>query len=300
MSRKFAIAICVMLAAPTQSQPTAVQPAKYDDMFGAWSPDGRRIAFMSDRSGDPEIYVAESDGLGLKQLTATPGRDAHPSWSRDGKHILFQSPRESGHVRLFMMKADGSELHRLTTNTGFCGVPTLSPNAQTIAFQCSDGLQTFGTPEAPWRVFLLDLGQTKPRAVTHGPGNDQVPNWSPDGRTLLFFSDRDGSNQVYELNLASRMVRRLTNGPDAHIVASYSPDGRQIVLSRGEPGSKAEIHILTPPKEYRLITDTPVFGGALFSPDGKSLLMQRETDAGTRLFVLPSDGSGGPQPIEFR
>lgn len=299
MLRKFAIAISVLLAAPTQSQPTAVQPTKYDDMFGAWSPDGRRIAFMSDRSGDPEIYVADSDGSNLKRLTAIPGRDAHPSWSPDGKTILFQSPREGGDVRLFEMNADGSGVRRLTGNSGFCGVPTLSPNGQTIAYQCSDGPEKFGTAEAPWRIFLLDRGVLKPRVVTYGPGNDQVPNWSPDGSKLLFFSDRGGTNQVYELDFASGAVRQLTKGPESHLVASYSPDSRQIVLSRGELGGKTEIFILADGAS-RAVTETPVFGGATFSPDGTRLLMQRETDNGVRLFVLPQDGSAEPEAIEFR
>jgi len=64
-----------------------------NDDFPAWSPDGKKIVFMSDRDGDIEIYVVNADGTHLKRLTHAPGRDAHPAFSRDGRKIAFQSPR---------------------------------------------------------------------------------------------------------------------------------------------------------------------------------------------------------------
>ena len=112
--------------------------AGYDDMWPAWSPDGRRIVFASTRDGDPEIYVMNADGSRAQRLTSTPGRDAHPSWSPDGKTIAFQSPRLEGHTRIFLMDADGSNQRPLTNNRGFCGVPSWSPDGKQIAFQCTD------------------------------------------------------------------------------------------------------------------------------------------------------------------
>jgi len=62
-------------------------------MFPQWSHDGKLIVFTSDRDGDPEIYVMRADGSGVRRVTHSPGRDAHPYFSRDDRRIVFQSPR---------------------------------------------------------------------------------------------------------------------------------------------------------------------------------------------------------------
>jgi TolB protein len=269
-------------------------------MFGTWSPDGKQIAFVSDRSGDAEVYIAGSDGTGTQQLTNAAGRDAHPSWHPDGT-MVFQSPREEGHTRIFRMNRDGSGQRSLAATSGFCGVPFASPNGKGIAFQCSASSKEFGTDAAPWRIYLLEKGHAQPRPVTNGPGNDQVPAWSPDGRKLLFFSDRSGTNQLYELTLSSGAVRQLTQGPAAHSSASYSPDGKRIALMRAEPGKKADVFVLGPGNKMVRITDSgPEFGTAMFSPDGRKLLIQLPTERGWRLHVAPANGSGKPKAIEFR
>ncbi|HEU0311405.1 MAG TPA: hypothetical protein VFR36_09330 [Sphingomicrobium sp.] len=298
MSWRSIAALAVATATPCAGQQG---PASYHDMFGAWSPDGRQIAFTSDRSGDPEIHVAYVDGSGLRQLTHTPGRDAHPSWSRDGNSLLFQSPRAGGAVQIHEMKADGTEQRLLAETSGFCGVPVESPDGRRIAFQCSKSLDDPGTAKAPWRVYLLERGQRVPRAITRGPGNDQVPNWSPDGRKLLYFSDRSGTDQLYELELESGRETRRTSGPAHHGAATYSPDGKQIAAMRTEPGGKGDIHVIGPGKRTVRITDSgPEFGMAAWSPDGKRLLIQLPTQEGWRLFIAPSDGSGRPEPVSFR
>jgi dipeptidyl aminopeptidase/acylaminoacyl peptidase len=102
--RTFFIAIVVARLFSTAG---AQAPKAFDDMWPAWSPDGRFIVFSSTRDGDPEIYVMTSTGTSPRRLTTSPGRDAHPSWSPDGTKIVFQSPRQDGHTQIFVMDADG-------------------------------------------------------------------------------------------------------------------------------------------------------------------------------------------------
>ena len=85
-----------------------------NDRYPAWSPDGERIAFESDRDGNFEIYVMSADGKYKHNLTQNPGDDAAPSWSPDGKKILFHSNRYEDQEEIYVMHADGSNTVRMT------------------------------------------------------------------------------------------------------------------------------------------------------------------------------------------
>jgi Tol biopolymer transport system component len=85
------------------------------DWSFSWSPDGRRIAFVSDRDGNDEVYVINVDGTGLRNLTRSPTRDGHPVWSSDGRTIGFVSNR-GGNRDIYVINADGGGLRNLTRN----------------------------------------------------------------------------------------------------------------------------------------------------------------------------------------
>ena len=78
-----------------------------------WSPDGKQIAFVSSRDGNPEIYLMNADGSNQTRLTDHPARDVYPGWSPDGTRILFISNRD-GAFEIYVMNTDGSNVVRLT------------------------------------------------------------------------------------------------------------------------------------------------------------------------------------------
>ena len=88
-------------------------PTPLDVQTAAWSPDGRKLAFVSRRDGNSEIYVINADGSGQENLTQHPARDSHPSWSRDGRKLAFVSRRD-GNSEIYVMNADGSGLRNVT------------------------------------------------------------------------------------------------------------------------------------------------------------------------------------------
>ena len=124
-----------------QSQETrTLTSGAWNDNFPAWSPKGDLIVFASDRDGDWELYTIHPDGSGLKRLTHEPGNDSHPSWSSDGRWIAFASARggykdeiargiggAQGAGDIFVMKADGSDLRRLTDDAWEDGAPAFAP-----------------------------------------------------------------------------------------------------------------------------------------------------------------------------
>ena len=103
------------------------------DFSPTWSPDGRHIAFSSDRDGNADIYVMGSDGSNPRRLTNHSAADGVPSWSPDGRHIAFSSDRD-GNADIYVMGSDGSNPRRLTNHSAADGVPSWSPDGRHIAF----------------------------------------------------------------------------------------------------------------------------------------------------------------------
>ena len=92
----------------------------------SWSPDGRKILFVSERDGNVEVYVMNPDGSGRRNLTRHPGHDSAPSWSPDGRKIVFTTKRD-GNFEVYVMNADGSEQRNLTRNPAPDRSPIWSP-----------------------------------------------------------------------------------------------------------------------------------------------------------------------------
>jgi Tol biopolymer transport system component len=123
----------------------------------AWSPDRTKIAFVSNRTGDDEIYVVDVDRGKLVQLTRNPGRDADPAWSPDGTKIAFDSDRE-GAVSIFVMDEDGTNITRLTDGSEADASPSWSPDGTGIAFYRDRGNGS--------HIFLIDVDGNHLRQVT--------------------------------------------------------------------------------------------------------------------------------------
>lgn len=142
----------------------------------AWSPDGKRIAFTTDRDGNREIYVIDADGTNSARLTNGAAADYHPAWSPDGTRIAFVSERD-GNAEIYVMNADGSNPARLTNHGAGDQDPAWSPDGRRIAFT------TFRVGATP-QVYLMDADGTALVRFTTTSG--QQPAWSPDGTRLVF------------------------------------------------------------------------------------------------------------------
>ncbi len=174
----------------------------------AWSPDGLQIAFSSSRSGDPEIYVADSStGTGLKRLTANNGVDVSPCFNpKTGAQIAWVSGR-TGLPRIYTMASDGTNVQQLISD-GYAVSPTWSPNGQFLAFSW---FRHYG-PGAPGAedIYLMDIASRQWVQLTHDGGRNDFPSWSPDGRHIVFQSDRSGSTQIWSMLADGTQQRQLT------------------------------------------------------------------------------------------
>jgi TolB protein len=169
-----------------------------------FSPDGKQIAFMSARDGNPEIYVMNVDGSNVRRLTNHPAGDVTPTWSPSGSQIAFTSDR-TGKPQIYVMSAvDGSNLRRLSTSESEADRPTWSPAPfNEIAFAARTSGSGFDI-----KVYELSSGTT--RQVTFGEGSNESPAYSANGKHLAFTSTRSGRVQVYTIGRDGRDLRQIT------------------------------------------------------------------------------------------
>ncbi len=211
------------------------------DMWGSFSPDGRRIVFQSKRVGPQEdIYVMNADGSNVVRLTTDPGRDICPSWSPDGKRIAFSSSRDGG-LQIYLMGPDGSNQTRLTKITdGKIKYynPVWSPDGKRLVFYSEKG-------DRKDQVQVINADGTKQTVLTGDVGNNIFPAWSHDGRRIIFSSNRDGvDGAIYEMRPDGSELKRIATSLTGFVVR-WAPNGKKIGFVAGKyPVS--DIYVMNP------------------------------------------------------
>lgn len=180
----------------------------------AWAPNGKDIAFSSSRTGDPEIWIADTNGGGGRRVTSFRGPDVSPVFNpRTGSQIAWISGR-TGLPQLYIMDSDGSAVQRMTDG-GYATSPSWSPNGQFIAFAWD---RKYG-PGAPGGqdIYVMEVATKRWIQVTHDSGRCDFPSWSPDGRHIVYASTANGQSSQMKIwtMLADGTQKRALTGPGA-------------------------------------------------------------------------------------
>ena len=168
-----------------------------------FSPDGKQIAFMSARDGNPEIYVMNADGSSVRRLTNHPAGESSPTWSPSGSQIAFTSDR-TGKAQIYVIGVDGSNFRRITVDESEADRPTWSPAPYNeIAFAGR-------TSGSGFDIKVYELSTQRTRVLTNGQGTNESPAFSPGGRHIAFSSTRGGRTQIYTIDREGRDLRQIT------------------------------------------------------------------------------------------
>ncbi len=274
-----------------------------------WSPDGSRIAFISDRDvvgGSPgggwrvqwDVFSIGVDGKDATNLTKTANRGEYdPAWSPDGSKIAFVA--DDNGFDVFVMDPTGGPGVSLTN--AYPGVdrdPTWSPDGRRIAFSSDRAGHRAGPtgctiPEGscPADIFVMNPDGSDVKNVTRsGRVDERSPAWSPDGGRIAFVVDFD----LYVMNADGGNRKALTQGPAREHDPAWSPDGTKIAFAASTTEDNYDIFVMSAEgKSTQNLTKYPSVKDLrpAWSPDGTRIAFASSREGNVNIFTMNVDGS---------
>jgi TolB protein len=211
-----------------------------DDRYASYAPSGNKILFESNRDGNWEIYIMDSNGKNQQRLTFDSGDDRRPSWHPGGVKILFESNR-SGKNELYQLELESKKIIRLTAFEK--AEPTFgsyAPDGETIATSLKESDQVSN-------IILLNKQGSIIRRLTKENKRSYYPKWSHHGKEIVYFSRKETDNQddeIYRLNIETGEEHRLTHWPKHNFCPSWSKDDTKIVYVTSMETVRPEIYLM--------------------------------------------------------
>ncbi len=249
-----------------------------------------QLAFVSDRSGVPQIYLINSDLSGLTQITNLPDGACQPGWSPDGQRLVIVSPCKGKQdmyksTGLFIINSDGSGINPIPSMPGGDFDPAWSPDGKTIAFSSlRDGDLA--------HIYLYSFETGKTTRLSSNSTYDHRPSWSPDGKMLVFESTRLGKPQIYTIEIETGKEKEFTalDAQDDHS-PDWSNDGSVIAFHSGSRDIVVRQYGDRNAKEIIIAPNTGPSVDVDFSPDGYWLAYENwRKDNNHDIYIMTMNG----------
>jgi eukaryotic-like serine/threonine-protein kinase len=252
-----------------------------DDSAPQFSPDGKKVAFMSDRSGSPEIWVSDSDGSDALQLTSFGGPQATtPRWSPDGGRIAFDSDAE-GEFDIWVISANGGKAQRMTTHPANDGNPSWSRDGRWIYF---DSART-----GEQQVWKIPANGGEAIQVTRDGGF--APIESPDGKFLYYVKSLANTN-LWRIPVEGGQATKILDGLSNYLNLAIVDSGVFFVPARATAAGPSlqflsfATNKIGPVANFEKPLDIEALGGVAVSPDGRWILYTQFDQAGSELMLV--------------
>ena len=194
----------------------------------AFSPEGKRIAYLSYKDRYPFLYILDLPSGASTPLSKNVGLNTSPAWRPNGSQLAVVLSQDANN-EIYLMSQDGSSKQRLTNDRSVDASPTFSPDGGQIAF-VSDR-------QGSAQIFVMGADGSGARRVSFHGGKAYEPDWSPNGRLLTFVGEASGEGfEIYVMNADGTNPRRLTNSSGSNESPSFSADSRHIVFASTRSG----------------------------------------------------------------
>lgn len=261
-------------ASPKPDWTPTVIPTEPESIGGQW------IAFNSRMAGTADIYLVDLEGKNLRQLTRSASHDLYPSWSPDGKSIVYQSG-ENNLQNLSIVNVESEKVTPLTNDSCNNWGPVWSPVNDWIVF--------YSDCDGERNIYKIRADGSDRTQLTFGSGSySWFPSWSPDGKEITFSSNRSGKYRIYVMDADGGNVRDLAAG----CVSYFSPDGERILFGVYCDDTDDLFLIDADGSNLTALTDGWECKNATWSPDGNSIVFQlsQTTKAGPfQLYIMSLD-----------
>lgn len=257
----------------------------------------RKIVYVS--TGDYDIFeimMMNSDGTDVQNISKNNADDMDPTWSPDGKQIVFASNLEdrlSMNTQLYVMNADGSDLEQMTKDVGSSRYPAWSPDGKLIAY-------SYAASPTQAEIYLMNPDGSELKRLTDGSSMNRSPAWSPDGKKIAYSSAKWDEKQkkfinddIYIMNADGSSQRKMTTSPADDYSPVWSPDGKKIAFTSERRGN-ADIFIMNVSTimVQQLTPNSPADDeNPSWSPDGKMILFNSDRDnSGGEIYLMDANG----------
>ena len=241
-----------------------------------------KIAFISNGSGNKEVYICDFDGYNLRQVTQTNTITLSPAWSSDGKWIAYTAYTK-GNPDLYIMHLEekrGAIVSEKGLNMSPAWIPNQFALAATLSFE--------GDPE----IYMLTGSGKIIKRLTKSWGIDVSPSWSPDGKKMAFVSNRSGTPQIYIMDLYTGKTERLTFEGGYNTSPSWSAKGDRIAYA-GMQNGQFNIYVITTDGQslVKLTQDAGDNEAPSWSPDGNLIAFSSTREGASRIYVMTAYGT---------
>jgi len=243
-----------------------------------------KIAYVTNKDGNDEIYAVNPDGTGDVNLTRDAAADIDPTYSPGGGKIAFVSNR-AGNWDIWEMYADGSKPTQITTHAQSDRYPSWSPDGTRIAYRSNAG--------GSFDIHVMNADGSGDHVIARDDAFDSEPAWSPDGTTIAFVSERvTGTRQIWAVNADGTNPRQLTSA-GTNRFPTWSPDGAQIAFVSDRDGYE-QLYAMAPDgsDQHRILASHHSDRYPVYSPDGTQVAFRSSNTAGQQaIFLMNADGT---------